>query len=75
MMSFVSRTIWPIMEIVRSIFSSRDQLDQTYVIISHDIDFVLAACDRAALMKDGKILKIGKPPEVIDYFKEMESKK
>ncbi|NVM56394.1 MAG: ATP-binding cassette domain-containing protein, partial [Candidatus Helarchaeota archaeon] len=63
------------MEIVRSIFSSRDQLDQTYVIISHDIDFVLAACDRAALMKDGKILKIGKPPEVIDYFKEMESKK
>jgi methyl coenzyme M reductase system subunit A2 len=62
------------MEIVRSIFSSRDQLNQTYIIISHDIDFVLAACDRAALMKDGKILKVGKPAEVIDYFKEMESK-
>ncbi len=62
------------MEIVRSIFSSRDLLNQTYIIISHDIDFVLAACDRAALMKDGKILKVGKPPEVIDYFKELEAK-
>ncbi|MDD1778083.1 MAG: methyl coenzyme M reductase system, component A2, partial [Candidatus Helarchaeota archaeon] len=62
------------MEIVRSIFSSRDLLNQTYIIISHDIDFVLAACDRVALMKDGKILKVGKAPEVIDYFKELESK-
>jgi len=62
------------MEIVRSIFSSRDLLNQTYIIISHDIDFVMAACDRAALMKDGKILMVGKPPEVIDYFKELESK-
>ncbi len=62
------------MEIVRSIFSSRDMLNQTYVIISHDIDFVLAACDRAALMKDGKIIKLGKPAEVIDYFKALESK-
>lgn len=63
------------MEIVRSIFTSRDLLKQTYIIISHDIDFVLAACDRAAMMKDGKILKVGKPAEVIDYFKEIESKK
>jgi methyl coenzyme M reductase system subunit A2 len=63
-----------LMEIVRSIFSSRDLLNQTYIIISHDIDFVLAACDRVALMKDGKILKVGKAPEVIDYFKEIESK-
>ncbi|MHA1266723.1 MAG: methyl coenzyme M reductase system, component A2 [Candidatus Helarchaeota archaeon] len=62
------------MEIVRSIFSSREQLNQTYVIISHDIDFVLAACDRAALMKDGKILKLGKPEEVVQFFKEIESK-
>ncbi len=62
------------MEIVRSIFTSRDLLNQTYIIISHDIDFVLAACDRAALMKDGKILKVGKPAEVIEYFKEIESK-
>lgn len=62
------------MEIVRSIFTSRDQLNQTYVIISHDIDFVLAACDRAALMKDGKIMKLGKPAEVIEFFKDIEAK-
>ncbi|MHA1276275.1 MAG: methyl coenzyme M reductase system, component A2 [Candidatus Helarchaeota archaeon] len=63
------------MEIVKSIFSSRDKLNQTYIIISHDVDFVLAACDRAAMMKDGKILKVGKPAEIIDYFKEVESKR
>ncbi|MFX0134978.1 MAG: ATP-binding cassette domain-containing protein, partial [Candidatus Hodarchaeota archaeon] len=62
------------MEIVRSIKKSRDDLNQTYVIISHDIDFVLAACDRAALMKDGLIIKIGKPAEIIDYFTEVEGK-
>lgn len=62
------------MEIVRSIKKSRDDLNQTYVIISHDIDFVLAACDRAALMKDGHIIKIGKPEEIIDHFKEIEGK-
>ena len=41
---------------------------------SHDIDFVLAACDRAALMKDGTIIKIGEPAEIIDYFKDVEGK-
>ena len=60
------------MEIVRSIKKSRDDLNQTYVIISHDIDFVLAACDRAALMKDGQVLKVGEPVEIIEYFKEVE---
>ncbi len=60
------------MEIVRSIKKSRDDLNQTYVIISHDIDFVLAACDRAALMKDGHVLKVGEPAEIIEYFKEVE---
>ncbi|MHA1297891.1 MAG: methyl coenzyme M reductase system, component A2 [Candidatus Helarchaeota archaeon] len=62
------------MEIVRSIKKSRDQLGQTYVIVSHDIDFVLAACDRAALMKDGHVLKVGPPAQIIDYFKEIEGK-
>ncbi|MHA1378966.1 MAG: methyl coenzyme M reductase system, component A2 [Candidatus Helarchaeota archaeon] len=62
------------MEIVRSIKKSRDDLNQTYVIISHDIDFVLAACDRAALMKNGHVLKVGKPDEIINYFTEIEGK-
>lgn len=60
------------MEIVRSVKKARDELQQSYFIISHDIDFIKAVCDRAALMKAGKIMSIGDPDEVIDYFREIE---
>ena len=60
------------MEIVRSIKKARDELQQTYLIISHDIDFILAVCDRAALMKDGQLKIIGDPDDVVDYFKKIE---
>jgi methyl coenzyme M reductase system subunit A2 len=62
------------MEIVRSIKKSRDDLKQTYLIISHDIDFIEAVCDRAALMKGGKILEVGDPTQVIDVMKKEEAK-
>ena len=48
-----------------SILKARNDLDQTFLIVSHDMDFVLDVCDRAALMRGGKILKIGKPDEVV----------
>ncbi|MHA1299807.1 MAG: methyl coenzyme M reductase system, component A2 [Candidatus Helarchaeota archaeon] len=60
------------MEIVRSVKKARDTLQQSYFIISHDIDFIKAVCDRAALMKAGKLVVIGDPDEVIDYFKKIE---
>jgi len=60
------------MEIVRSIKKARDELQQTYLIISHDIDFILAVCDRAALMKDGELKIVGDPDEVVNYFKKLE---
>ncbi|MFX1452334.1 MAG: methyl coenzyme M reductase system, component A2 [Promethearchaeota archaeon] len=62
------------MEIVRSIKKSRDDLQQTYLIISHDIDFIEAVCDRAALMKGGKILKVGDPTSVIEVMRVEEAK-
>ncbi|MHA1377538.1 MAG: methyl coenzyme M reductase system, component A2 [Candidatus Helarchaeota archaeon] len=62
------------MEIVRSIKKSRDELDQTYLIISHDIDFIEAVCDRAALMKGGQILQVGDPTEVIEKMRVEEAK-
>ena len=62
------------MEIVRSIKKSRDDLKQTYLIISHDIDFIEAVCDRAALMKGGKILQVGDPTQVIDVMRKEEAK-
>jgi len=46
-------------QVTDSIRKARDELNQTFLIISHDMDFVLDVCDRAALMRGGKILKIG----------------
>ncbi len=43
----------------------RDELDTTVIVISHDVDFVKAVCDRAAFMTAGKIEKVGAPDEVI----------
>lgn len=60
------------MEIVRSIRKSREDLDQTYLIVSHDIDFILDVCDRAALMRDGKVVIVGEPDKVIEVLKEKE---
>ncbi len=62
------------MEIVRSIKKSRDDLQQTYLIISHDIDFIETVCDRAALMKGGKILQVGDPNKIIEVMKVEEAK-
>ncbi|MHA1263655.1 MAG: methyl coenzyme M reductase system, component A2 [Candidatus Helarchaeota archaeon] len=60
------------MEIVRSIHKSREDLDQTYLIVSHDIDFILDVCDRAALMRAGKIITVGKPNDVIQVMRQQE---
>ncbi|MHA1130315.1 MAG: methyl coenzyme M reductase system, component A2 [Candidatus Helarchaeota archaeon] len=60
------------LEIVRSIRKSQEQLDQTYLIVSHDIDFILDVCDRAALMRAGKIVTVGDPNRVIDVMREKE---
>lgn len=48
-----------------SILKARKELEQTFIIISHDMDFVLDVCDRVALMRGGEILKIGSPEEIV----------
>ncbi len=48
-----------------SIIKARKELEQTFVIISHDMEFVLDVCDRAAIMRGGKILDIGTPEEIV----------
>jgi methyl coenzyme M reductase system subunit A2 len=52
-------------QVTDSIHRARDELNQTFLIISHDMDFVLDVCDRAALMRGGKILKMGKPKDIV----------
>jgi len=59
-------------QVAESIQKSRAELEQTYVIVSHDMDFVLNVCDRVALMRGGKIIKIGAPEEIVQILTEEE---
>ncbi len=46
-------------DVTKSILEARKELGETFIIVSHDMDFVEDVCDRAALMRDGKIIGIG----------------
>ena len=52
-------------QVTDSILRAREELNQTFLIISHDMDFVLDVCDRASLMRGGRILKTGDPEEIV----------
>ncbi len=60
-------------EIAKSIKALRSELGQTCIIVSHDIDFIKMVCDRAALMRMGKIIKVGDPDEVIEMMRSLET--
>jgi methyl coenzyme M reductase system subunit A2 len=61
--------------VTESILNAREELDQTFVIISHDMDFVLECCDTAALMRDGKLLKQGEPKNIVSELTSQERNK
>jgi methyl coenzyme M reductase system subunit A2 len=46
-------------EVAKSILRARKELGETFIIVSHDMDFVAQVCDRVALMHLGKIVEIG----------------
>ncbi|MDD1757339.1 MAG: methyl coenzyme M reductase system, component A2, partial [Methanotrichaceae archaeon] len=52
-------------EVTKSIRNAREELGQTFLIISHDMDFVNNVCDRAMLMRNGKAIFTGSPEEVL----------
>ncbi|WP_304123028.1 methyl coenzyme M reductase system, component A2 [Methanosphaera cuniculi] len=62
-------------QVTESILNAREELDQTFVIISHDMDFVLECCDTAALMRDGKLLDHGKPEKIVEELTSQERTK
>ncbi|MGB9936138.1 MAG: methyl coenzyme M reductase system, component A2 [Methanobacterium sp.] len=62
-------------QVTDSIQKAREELNQTFLIISHDMDFVLDVCDRAALMRSGKILKTGLPEDIVEDLTPKEKQK
>jgi methyl coenzyme M reductase system subunit A2 len=59
-------------EVARSIKNARNELGQTFIIVSHDLDFVLNTCEDVILMRDGKIVTEGKPADVLKTFTDQE---
>ncbi len=52
-------------DVKQSIMHARDEMDETFIVVSHDIDFARDICDRIALMRGGKIVTIGRTAEVL----------
>ena len=61
-------------EVTKSILNAREELGETFVIVSHDMDFVKNVCDRAMLMRNGKAIFTGLPDEVMAKITEDEVK-
>jgi len=51
--------------VTTSILNARDKLGETFVIVSHDMDFVHEICDRVAYINNGKIEAVGDPKEIV----------
>jgi methyl coenzyme M reductase system subunit A2 len=58
--------------VTNSILKARDEIGETFVVVSHDMDFVNEICDRVALMRNGKIVGLGGPKAVLDQLTEEE---
>lgn len=54
--------------VAKSVIRARETLGETFIIVSHDMDFILNCADRAAFMKNGCVIAIGKPDEVLEQF-------
>jgi ABC-type glutathione transport system ATPase component len=59
-------------DVKHSILNARDEMDETFIVVSHDMDFVKDTCDRVALMRRGKIIQMGKTDEILASLNEEE---
>jgi methyl coenzyme M reductase system subunit A2 len=59
-------------DVKHSILHARDEMDETFIVVSHDMDFVRDICDRLALMRGGKIIHIGTTDEILSQVTDEE---
>ena len=58
--------------VAKAVLKARSDLNETFIVVSHDMDFILNCCDRAILMRDGKISSIGNAEEIVEKLKVVE---
>lgn len=51
-------------EIVRVVSGIRDRRGCGIILIDHDLKVILNACDRVAVLNEGKVIAVGKPAEI-----------
>lgn len=56
------------LSVSKSILNAREVLGETFIIVSHDMEFVEEVCDRVAFMQGGKIVAVGRPKEVMEIM-------
>ena len=57
-------------QILKLLKNLRDELDLSYLFISHDLNVVYQLCDRGLVMKQGRIVEQGTVDDIFDHPKE-----
>ncbi|MCZ0861217.1 methyl coenzyme M reductase system, component A2 [Methanocorpusculum sp. MG] len=59
-------------DVKHSIIHAREEMDETFIIVSHDMEFVRDVCDRCMFIRGGRIIDIGPTHEVLAKLSEKE---